>query len=334
MLTAKPAEASPPTSSEPAPRAPHPSFFPFHIVPGVSNFRDIGGWPITLPSIPEKPHHVRRGILFRGSDTTRITAAGIAKLQELHVKTDFDLRSKQQIEKAGGFKDMQEWGIERVWAPVFSDEEYTEEKARERYEMYASEDPANTQIGTEAHAYPQDIVSAFIEILTSGAPMMKTVLQHLLSTTIEQEPQPPPALFMHCTTGNNRTGIFISLLLLLLHVPAPTIIHEYTLSELGLAPTRHINVDRLLAKGAFKEYGEREARRRCERMVGARAGSMEALLDEVERRWGGAEGYFRGCGVERGEVGRVREVFSVQGMGIRELFGEGAQLSRKRRYPV
>lgn len=142
MLSAKPAEASPPTSSEPAPRAPHPSFFPFHIVPGVSNFRDIGGWPITSHSTLEKPRHVRRGVLFRGSDTTRITAAGIAKLQELHVKTDFDLRSKQQIEKAGGFKDMHEWGIERAWAPVFNDEEYTEEKARERYEMYASEDPA------------------------------------------------------------------------------------------------------------------------------------------------------------------------------------------------
>lgn len=146
--------------------------------------------------------------------------------------------------------------------------------------------------------------------------MMRKVLQHLLSTTIGQEPQPPPALFMHCTTGNNRTGIFISLLLLLLHVPASTIIHEYTLSELGLAPTRHINVDRLLAKGAFKEYGEREAQRRCERMVGARAESMEGLLEEVGRRWGGAEGYFRGVvGLSEGEVGRVREVFSVQGDG-------------------
>ena len=41
---------------------------------------------------------------------------------------------------------MREWGVERVWAPVFSEEEYTEDKARERYEMYASEEPAVRKI--------------------------------------------------------------------------------------------------------------------------------------------------------------------------------------------
>ncbi|KAF1849049.1 uncharacterized protein K460DRAFT_364958 [Cucurbitaria berberidis CBS 394.84] len=312
MLSAEPAQERRPTESEAPPRAPHPSFVPFHIVTGVSNFRDIGGWPIT-PSFPSSssttatPHHVRRGILFRGSDTTRITPAGIAKLQELHVKVDFDLRSKQQIEKAGGFKDMREWRIERVWAPVFSDEEYTEEKARERYELYASEDPAG-------------IVEAFIEILTSGATMMRTVMRRLLSTIsevpAEQNADWSPALFMHCTTGNNRTGIFISLLLLLLHVPSTLIVHEYTLSEQGLAPTRHINVERLLKKGAFIEYGPEEARRKCERMIGARGESMEALLEEVGRRWGGAEGYFRDVvGLSEEEVRRVREVMTAEGEG-------------------
>ena len=75
-------------------------------------------------------------------DTTRITPSGIAKLQALGLKTDCDLRSKQQIEKAGGFKDLGEWGITRMWVPVFGEREYTEEKARERYEYYASEDTA------------------------------------------------------------------------------------------------------------------------------------------------------------------------------------------------
>lgn len=146
MLSAKPVEEAPPQASDTPIRPTHPTFLPFHVVPGVSNFRDIGGWPIapssssTTSSDPTKPHHVRRNLLFRGSDTTRITNPGITKLQALNVRTDFDLRSKQQIEKTGGFKDMSEWGIKRVWAPVFAEEEYTEEKAKERYEMYASED--------------------------------------------------------------------------------------------------------------------------------------------------------------------------------------------------
>jgi protein tyrosine/serine phosphatase len=121
---------------------------------------------------------------------------------------------------------------------------------------------------------------------------------------------------MHCTTGNNRTGVFISLLLSLLGVPAECIVQEYTLSEVGLAPTRHVNVERLLQKGAFVEYGPEEAKRKCERMVGARAESMEALLVEVERRWGGAGGYFEQlAGLSAEEVTRVREVLTADGEG-------------------
>ncbi|KAF2832420.1 hypothetical protein CC86DRAFT_89273 [Ophiobolus disseminans] len=288
MLSAKPAVA--PVSQ------PHPTFPPFHHIPGVSNFRDIGGWPITSPT--SSPKYVRKGLIFRGGDTTHITSAGISKLQDLDVKTDCDLRSAQQIKKAGGFKDMGEWGIARIFSPVFGDEEYTEEKARARYECYASEDTA-------------DIVQAFVEILTSGAPAMVTVLRHLLSTA---STTPPPAFFMHCTTGNNRTGIFISLLLLLLDVPQNFIIREYTLSNAGLAPTKHINVERLLKKGAFQDYGEIEARRKCERMVGAREESMAALLAEVESRWGGAEGYFGGVvGLASEEIRSVRQILTADG---------------------
>ena len=160
MLSAKPAESSPPTSTSPKLHAPHPAFPPFHLVPGVSNFRDIGGWPISTSSTPKR---VRKGLIFRGSDTTRITAPGISKLQELNVKTDFDLRSKQQIEKAGGFKDLGEWEIERIWRPVFGEGEYSEEKAGRRYEMYASEDakvrksfPSVKRLPTRFDGYVED----------------------------------------------------------------------------------------------------------------------------------------------------------------------------------
>jgi protein tyrosine/serine phosphatase len=144
-------------------------------------------------------------------------------------------------------------------------------------------------------------VVAFHEILTSGAPVMATMLRHLLSTRSLHP------LFIHCTTGNNRTGVFVALLLSLLDVPVEYIVRDYTLSEIGLAATKHINIERLLKKGAFKGCGEVEARRRCERMVGARPESMIALLEEIERRWGGAEGYFLGVvGLSEEEIGMIK----------------------------
>ncbi|KAF2264988.1 hypothetical protein CC78DRAFT_543757 [Lojkania enalia] len=296
MLSAKPVEEAAPI--QPIPRPPHPDFFPFHIIPGLSNFRDIGGWPIVSPSNPNiLIGHVRKDVLYRGSDTNKIQSQGIAKLQELGIKTDFDLRSKQQIQNAGGYREMD--GIERRWEPVFAEEQYTEEAARKRYELYAGE-------GTDG------IVTAFVEILTSGATMFRHVLRHLLGT-VEEEDTDAPALFMHCTTGNNRTGVFISLLLLLLHVPDASVCEEYTLSEKGLAPTRHINVERLLKKGAFQEYGPEEAKRKCERMIGAREESMRALIAEVDSRWGGAEGYFIDqVKLTEEEIKRLREVLTVK----------------------
>jgi protein tyrosine/serine phosphatase len=157
-------------------------------------------------------------------------------------------------------------------------------------------------------------VSAFIEILVSGKSVMARVLRHLIESAANTES--PSALFIHCTTGNNRTGVFIALLLLLLNVPAPYVIREYAISEFGLAETKHINVERLLGKGAFKEYGEVEARRKCERMVGARPESMEGLVREVNKKWAGAEGYFLDeVKLTKDEIERVKCILTVEVKG-------------------
>jgi protein tyrosine/serine phosphatase len=143
--------------------------------------------------------------------------------------------------------------------------------------------------------------------------MFHTVLRRILDlnkdTQISQA-----AVFMHCTTGNNRTGVFISMLLLFLHVPVQHVVEEYALSEQGLASTRHVNVDRLLKKGAFNEYQPVEARKKCERMIGARSESMEALVKEIERRWGGAREYLKNVvGLTEEEMKRLKEIFTVDG---------------------
>lgn len=154
---------------------------------------------------------------------------------------------------------------------------------------------------------------------------MGIVMRHLIrSFTSASATDNPPALFIHCTTGNNRTGVFVAILLLLLDVPKKHIVTEYSLSEIGLAATRHLNVSRLLAKGVFAELGEIEARRKCERMVGARRESMEELLVEVESRWGGAKGYFLNVvGLMEGEVERIREILTAEGEGNLRHWMEG-----------
>ena len=65
----------------------------FVAIDGLSNFRDIGGWPIEDKD-GKVIAKVRKGIFYRGPDTRTVTPVGIAKLKELGVTADFDLRSK------------------------------------------------------------------------------------------------------------------------------------------------------------------------------------------------------------------------------------------------
>jgi len=109
---------------------------PFVTIDGLANVRDIGGWLIA-DCDGHLDCSVRKGIVYRGPDTSPITETGIRKLRDLGVTTVFDLRSKIQIDRAGGYKKIE--GIQWIWCPVFSEEEYTQEKAGLRYQQYAGD---------------------------------------------------------------------------------------------------------------------------------------------------------------------------------------------------
>lgn len=156
----------------------------------------------------------------------------------------------------------------------------------------------------------QGIVEAFTEILTHGAPACRILLLHLASLP----PTSPAsaACYIHCTTGNNRSGVFVGIILALLGVAPHLVAEEYALSNPGLAPIRDRVVDRLMQSPVFARSGG-GGRERAERMVGARSESMLAMLEMVDRTWGGAEGYVRtACGLSGEEVERVRSVLTVR----------------------
>ncbi len=56
-------------------------------VDGASNFRDMGGYPAGTGT-------VKRGVLFRSDDLSKITAEGVDELKRLGIKTVVDLRAE------------------------------------------------------------------------------------------------------------------------------------------------------------------------------------------------------------------------------------------------
>ena len=109
---------------------------PFVTVPSLTNLRDMGGWPI-VDSNSTVLSTARKHILCRGPDPSPVSDAGLAKLHNLGITTLSDLHSKPQIDKASGYNELA--GIQRTWCPVFSEADYSPQKAVAGYVQYSSD---------------------------------------------------------------------------------------------------------------------------------------------------------------------------------------------------
>lgn len=124
------------TTTSAVPPLPQP---PFITVPGVENFRDIGGYPIA--GSPGKV--VRRGVLYRAAEPSQVTAEGVEVMSGsgsggLGIRHVYDLRSVREFEKEGNVRPPREWaGAERIFAPVFLDKDYSPEAVALRFRSYA-----------------------------------------------------------------------------------------------------------------------------------------------------------------------------------------------------
>jgi protein tyrosine/serine phosphatase len=120
----------------------------------------------------------------------------------------------------------------------------------------------------------------------------------------------PTACYIHCVTGNNRSGVFIEVFLSLLGIKPEKTAEEYSLSDIVLRPTRDATVTRLLKSPVF---AKRDGKTRAQRMVGVRPGITIAMLEMVEKEYGSAEGYVKKmAGLTNEEIAKVRRVLTVR----------------------
>ncbi len=79
--------------------APHDSPLPtppFVPIPGMVNVRDIGGYPTR--ELYRQPHSsIRRGLIYRGGEPSRITPEGRTAFEALGIKKVYDIRTINEI---------------------------------------------------------------------------------------------------------------------------------------------------------------------------------------------------------------------------------------------
>ena len=205
--------------------------------------------------------HVRWGRLYRSDSLHTITLADAPMLRDLGVHTAIDFRSSDEIDQLG-IGPLGEVSVRHVHCPTFD---------RVRAEV----PPFEGKTAAEFYAHMME--------LGSGAYV--AALQAIL------EPDALPAVFF-CVAGKDRTGCFAALVLGLLGVSDDAIVGDYELTQ-EIVP---ILTERRHARDGADVDAERWKNIPSD-LLGAHGHVMEALVEDISKRWGGWEGYADAVGI-------------------------------------
>ena len=250
-------------------------------VPGVANFRDIGGFSAQFG------YHVRRGLIYRSGCLEGLTEDGKTILESLGIKDVFDLRRVEEISEHAVQNSVYEtWlyspdGPTRHIFPIFRDDNGSpSDLARMlRLKEYASN---STEVSSSGKLRQQTLImQGFVKIYRSMLLNSGEVLAKILGHFCMDYPSP---ILVNCTAGKDRTGVVVMALLLLAGCSAQDVAKDYHLSEEGLGVDWMTEaIERMHQKPPF--VGEER------KMVGAREEVMIDVVTMVEQDWGGIESF-------------------------------------------
>ena len=236
---------------------------------GVSNFRDLGGYPTSDGGT------TRWGLVYRADSLHAMTPDDIELLEQIGSPTIFDLRrDEERAVRPGPLPTVHVCVLSQLdngGAPpdraVLVEHEHGEELLRKMYR------------GMLSHAGPQ-----FGQIFTMMA-----------------DTGGLPAVF-HCHAGKDRTGIVAALLLEWLGVDRETVLDDYELT-LTYRPRNQQegSYQRMIEMGMGPEAASA--------VLGAPRWAMHETLSDLDELFGGIEAYLTGpAGMDRSTLDRLRQL--------------------------
>ncbi|UKZ85543.1 uncharacterized protein TrAFT101_001398 [Trichoderma asperellum] len=248
---------------------------PYICIPGVPNFRDIGGYAITS----EKNKQVRRNVIFRSAFPRQILdpKSGRAKnkIQLFNISHVFDLRSENEFLKSRVY-DRRRWlwsATFRVSAPVFRPEDYNPHTLACQFKESGSGPEGFVQIFDkilESASHPENKARPFAQIL------------ELLSSKTNKPPAQP--ILIHCDLGTDRTAVICALILSLCGVSDLDVAKDYHQSGIELASHLKCNAVKLEEDPVFKSAGGTAADAKI--LVSTREDSMLCFLKYLREKHG------------------------------------------------
>ena len=252
----------------------------------VKNFRDLGG----IPAADGKT--VRYGKLYRSGHLGKINLETAEKLRDrksLH--TVIDLRAPAELEHK---HDVVPEGVDYLHIPPLTDEQ----------------NPAVTrhtgpsilkkimQIEGGARTYLSDTYRTMI----SSAPSLEA-LRDFFDVLLEDS----GAVLWHCTQGKDRTGVVAAAILLALGVDRDAIMRDYMKTNRSC---RFKNFWICLGV-VLVTFSVRKAHN-LNLLLSSRRDFLRAAFDEIDKVWGGTEGFLRdGLKLTDEDLCDLREAYLV-----------------------
>lgn len=230
---------------------------------GLVNFRDLGGY------LTADGRRTKWGKLLRSAAHDTITDKDMAFLQEIGLKTVVDYRSN--FEEAD-HPDKEIAGVQYLHLRPFQTPNATNILDTGQYQMKTAEDAVAMLTDTNR--------------LLANNENCNGVYRQLVLLVLDEAQVP---LVQHCTAGKDRVGVGSATLLLALGVPRETILADYLLSNENSLSASKLGTG-ITSKGTQISP---EQLKLFEVFAKVRAEYLQAFFDEIDRLWGGTEGYLK-----------------------------------------
>ena len=242
-------------------------------VPGVQNFRDLGGYPVYA-----QYKRIRWGMLYRSARIDLSQPATRDKLNHLGIRTVIDLRTPSESPLPAGTLPGQP-RVVHIPIPVDCLTDILADIDQQRIQP--------DTIGRIVERINRHIVAA-------NAPAFRQMFDILL------DKENYPAV-IQCSTGKGRTGIASALVLSALGVNDDDIMTDYRLSRFNI-PTAISYVYELPVRS-------QEA---LITLFSARENFLNAAKDEIERTYGSVDEYLtKAVGLQKDELKDLRKILLV-----------------------
>ena len=243
-------------------------------VPGVQNFRDLGGYPVYA-----QHKRIRWGMLYRSARIDLSQPATRDKLNHLGIRTVIDLRTPSESPLPAGTLPGQP-RVVHIPIPVDCLTDILADIDQQRIQP--------DTIGRIVERINRHIVAA-------NAPAFRQMFDILL------DKENYPAV-IQCSTGKGRTGIASALVLNALGVNDDDIMTDYRLSRFNI-PTAISYVYELPVRS-------QEA---LITLFSARENFLNAAKDEIERTYGSVDEYLtKAVGLQKDEQRQLQEILLVK----------------------